>query len=140
MCKNSKTVIYLGASYLLVHTVLSVHVGTISSVLSLTNKMSIRIIMVLFLMASWASNIVDGAEPVYLKVLEGFEGFYLKDVVLMLLRKIYGLCRAAMAFWKEMLQAFKSMKFEHSTADPCMYYKWTIVGFLIVWLCMFWNE
>ena len=111
-----------------------------------TNDMSIRIIMVLALMAGWASKIVDvkgaflrgefedGAEPVYLKVPEGFEKFYPKNVVLMLLRTIYGLCEAAMAFWKEMLKAFRSMNFERSTADPCLYYKWTTAGFLIVWL------
>jgi len=93
--------------------------------------------MILALMASWASNIVDvkgaflqgkfegRAEPVYFKVPEGFEGFYPKNVVLMLLRTIYGLSEAAIAFWKEILKAFKSMKFKRSTADPCMYYKWT---------------
>lgn len=111
-----------------------------------TNDMSIRIIMVLALMAGWASKIVDvkgaflrgefeeGAEPVYLKVPEGFEKFYPTNSVLLLLRTIYGLCEAAMAFWKEMLKAFRSMKFERSTADPCMYFKWTAAGFLIVWL------
>jgi len=52
----------------------------------------------------------------------------------MLLKTIYGLCEAAMAFWKEMLKAFKAMKFARSTADPCMYYKWTAAGFFIVWL------
>ena len=110
-----------------------------------TNGMSIRIIMVLALMANWARKIVDvkgaflrgefkdrAVRPFYLKVPEGCEGFYLKNVFLMLLRMIYGLCEAAMAFLKEMLKAFKSMKFECSTADPCMYYKWTAAGFLIV--------
>jgi len=50
------------------------------------------------------------------------------------LKTIYGLCEAAMAIWKEMLKAFKAMKFARGTADPCMYYKWTAAGFLIVWL------
>ena len=123
-----------------------VHYDGASIAAPVTNDMSIRIIMVLALMAGWASKIVDvkgaflrgefedGAEPVYLKVPEGFEQFYPKNVVLMLLKTIYGLCEAAMAFWKEMLKAFKAMQFERSTADPCMYYKWTTAGFLIVWL------
>ena len=123
-----------------------VHYDGASIAAPVTNDMSIRIIMVLALMAGWASKIVDvkgaflrgefedGAEPVYLKVPEGFEKFYPKNVVLMLLRTIYGLCEAAMAFWKEMLKAFRSMNFERSTADPCLYYKWTTAGFLIVWL------
>jgi len=62
----------------------------------------------------------DGAEPVYLKVLEGFKQYYLRNVVLMVLRTIYSLCEAAIAFWKEMLKAFKAMKFKRSTADPCL--------------------
>jgi len=90
-----------------------------------TNDTSIRIIMVLALMAGWASKIIevkgaflrgefeDRAEPVYLKVPEGLEGYYPRNVVLMLLKTIYGLCEAAMAFWKEMLKAFKAMKFAH---------------------------
>ena len=99
--------------------------------------------MDLALMAGWARKIVDikgaflhgkfeeGAEPVYLKVPEGFkgfEGFYTRNVVLMLLRTIYGPYEAAMAFWKEI----KAMKFEQSTADPCLSYKWTAAGFLFV--------
>ena len=39
-----------------------------------------------------------------------------------------------MAFWKEMLKAFKATEFMCSTADPCMYYKWTAAGFLFIWL------
>jgi len=49
-------------------------------------------------------------------------------------KMIYGLCGGAMAFWKEMLKTFKAMNFVHSTADLCIYYKWTAAGFLIVWL------
>ena len=56
-----------------------------------TNGMIIRIIMVLALMAGWASKIVDvkgaflrgefeeGAKPVYLKLPKGFERFYPSD-------------------------------------------------------------
>jgi len=58
---------------------------------------------------------------------------YTRNVVL-ILRIIYGLCEAAMKFWKEMLKAFRSMNFKHSSADPCLYYKWTTAEFLIVWL------
>jgi len=122
-----------------------VHYDGASIAAPVINNMSIRIIMVLAVMAGWASKIIDvkgaflhgefedGAEPVYLKVPEGFKQFYPRNVVLMLLKTIYGLCEAAMAFWKEMLKAFKAMKFACSTADPFMYYKWTAAGFLIVW-------
>jgi hypothetical protein len=38
-----------------------------------------------------------------------------------------------MAFWKKLLQAFQSMNFERSKADPCLDYAWTKQG-LVIWL------
>jgi len=110
-----------------------------------TNDMSIRIIMVLALMAGWIAKIVDvkGAflhgefeqddEPIYMGVPQGFESHYEDDVVLLLGRTIYGLKNAARAFWKELLKAFSKMDCERSKADPCMYFQWTAIG-LMVWL------
>ena len=110
-----------------------------------TNDMSIRTVMVLALMAGWTAKIIDvkgaflhgefdeGMEPVYMAVPEGFEKKYDGNVVLKLLKTIYGLKNAAKAFWKELLRAFKAMGCERSDADPCMYYKWTALG-LLVWL------
>ena len=43
------------------------------------------------------------------KVPEGFEYIYGSDVVLMLLKTIYGLKNAAKAFWNELLRAFGAM-------------------------------
>ena len=111
-----------------------------------TNDMSIRIIMVLALMAAWTAKIVDvkGAflhgefeeddEPIYMGVPQGFERHYESDVVLLLLKTIYGLKNAARAFWKELLKAFTKIGCERSKADPCMYYEWTALGYLLVWL------
>ena len=111
-----------------------------------TNDMSIRIVMVLALMAGWISQILDvkgaflhgefeeGEEPIYMEVPQGFEKYYGPDVVLLLLKTIYGLKQAAKAFWTELLKAFGSMGCERSKADPCMYYQWTVGGSLMVWL------
>ena len=105
-----------------------------------TNNMSIRVIMVLTLMVGWIAKIVDvkgvflhggfdeGTEPVCMDVHEGFEKHYDNQVVLLLLKTIYGLNNAAKAFWKEILKAFGAMKCKRSNADPCMYYKWDAAG------------
>ena len=98
-----------------------------------TNDMSIRIMMVLALMAGWIAKIIDvkgaflheyfdeGTEPLYMAVPEGFGNQYDNQVVLLLLKTIYGLKNSAKEFWKELLKAFGAMKFKRSDADPCMY-------------------
>ena len=37
-----------------------------------------------------------------------------------------------MAFWQELLKCMKSMKMERSTADPCLYFKWTEHGLVLI--------
>ena len=68
-----------------------------------------------------------------MQIPQGFEEFYSKDEVLYLKRTIYGLKQAALAFWKELLQAFKNMGFYRSPADPCLYVKNTSNG-LVIWI------
>ena len=80
----------------------------------------------------------------YLKVPQGFECKYSKEVVLWLLKTLYGTKQAAMAFWKELLKCMRHLGFERSGADPCLYFKWTVTG-LVVWLswiddCMVWGK
>ena len=55
-------------------------------------------------------------------------------VVLLLLKTIYGTVQAAMAFFKELMKAFKHLKYNRSAADLCLHYKWSEDGKLIVWL------
>jgi hypothetical protein len=50
-----------------------------------------------------------------------------------LLQTIYGLKQSAKAFWVKLLKSFKSMGFERSKADPCLYFAWTING-LVLWV------
>lgn len=101
-----------------------------------TNSATIRIVLVLMLMATWMGILLDvnGAflhgeftdgEKIYMKVPKGMEKHYPKDVVLLLRKCIYGLKQAAMAFWKRLLICMRSMGFEHSMSDPCLYYRWT---------------
>lgn len=123
-----------------------VHFDGSSIAAPVTNELSVRILIVMMLMSNWTGHVLDvkgaflrgefepGLPPMYMKVPEGFEKFYPKDCVLRLLRTIYGLKEAAMAFWKEMLKAFGHMGYERSNADSCLYFKWTAAGFLIAWL------
>ena len=109
-----------------------------------TNDVTIRIMLVLMLMAGWHAEVVDvkGAflhgkfedgEIMYMEVPEGFKQHYGAGMVLLLLRTIYGLKQAAMAFWRELLKAMLSMNFRRSKADPCLYFQWTAAG-LVIWL------
>ena len=79
-----------------------------------TNDATIRICLVLMLMAGWVRELLDvkgaflhGAfddgEQIYMSVPEGFEEYYPAGVVLLLLRTIYELRQAAMAFWRMIL-------------------------------------
>jgi hypothetical protein len=74
----------------------------------------------------------DG-HKMFLEVPQGFEEYYPKDCVLLLLKTLYGTIQAAMAFWKKLFEAFKNMKHKRSKADPCLYFAWTEVG-LVLWM------
>jgi hypothetical protein len=110
-----------------------------------SNEVTIRIVFTLMLMAGWVGELLDvkGAflhgdfedeEDVYMKVPQGFESYYDPRIyVLLLLQTLYGLKQAARAFWNKLLMAFRSMGFNRSKADPCLYFDWTPTG-LVVWL------
>jgi hypothetical protein len=102
--------------------------------------------MVLMLMAGWAAAMTDvkgafligefeNGEEMYAQVPQGFEHKWDPNIfVLFLLRTVYGTKQTAAMFWKQLLQAMQSMKFEKSKVDPCLYYKWGSKMGLILWL------
>jgi Reverse transcriptase (RNA-dependent DNA polymerase) len=63
-----------------------------------------------------------------MEVPEGFERFYPRNIVLLLLKTIYGLKQAAFEYWLELLKTVKAMKLQRCNADPCVYFKWTDNG------------
>ena len=76
-----------------------------------TNNTTVRVVMVLALTTGWLGLIVDvlgvflkgeldfkGKERMYLKVPQGFESKYSKEVVVWLLKAFYGTNQAAMIF------------------------------------------
>jgi hypothetical protein len=91
-------------------------------------------------MANWQGQIVDvnlhgefeDSKVIYMKVPHGFEKFYLDDVALKLKKCIYGLKKAAMAFWHQLLLHMKSMEMMRSTTDPCLYHKWGEEGLVLI--------
>ena len=110
--------------------------------LSLMN--TIRVFLVLSNIFRWTNELVDvkGAflcgnfqheKPIYMKVLKGFEQNYSGDVLLLLLRTIFGLKQAARAFWWELTAVLHDMGYLHLPDDPCLYYSWMMTG-LVIWL------
>jgi hypothetical protein len=96
------------------------------------------------LLAKWYLELIDvkGAflhgefeegETLYMEIPEGFEQYYPAGFIWLLLRTIYGLKQAAVAFWKQLILAFASMNYCRSKADPCLYFDWKIDG-LVVWI------
>ena len=108
-----------------------------------TSDVTIRVILVLMIMADWSDYLADvnGAflmgdfedddEEIYMEIPKGFEKKYALDKVLRLLKTIYGLKQAARMFWKLLLKAMRVMKFEMSKVDPCLYWKRTKNGLVI---------
>ncbi len=106
---------------------------TISS--PVTNSATIRIVLVLMVMADMIAYVVDvqgallhgefeDSKKIHMKIPNWFEKYFLADSVLLLLKCLYGLKQAAKAFWRQLLHAAKAMGLMQSNADPCLYFKW----------------
>merc|ERR1712127_842330 len=71
-------------------------------------------------------------KEIYTEVPQGWEGYYSNTAVLKLLKCIYELKQAAMAFWVELLKCMKDMGMKRSNADPCLYYNWSENGLALM--------
>ena len=110
-----------------------------------TNDVSVRVLLVLMLMANFTSYIVDvqgaflhgefdNGQVVYCKIPEGFESLYDPSKYCWRLKKTaYGLKQAARMFWNKLLEVMKELGFTRSRCDPCVYWKWTTNG-LLLWV------
>jgi hypothetical protein len=99
------------------------------------NLITIRVVIVLIVMCSWYTHIVDvegafllgrfeNGERILVKVPEPFRKWYPSYVLLWLFRTIYGTKQAAMTFWKQACKGMDHMGYERSKADPCLFYCW----------------
>jgi hypothetical protein len=99
-----------------------------------TNSATIRIVLMLMVMADMLAHVVDvkGAflhgeiedgEIIHMKAPQGFEKHISEGSALFLKKFLYGLKQAAKAFWRQLLHATSAMGFKQSIADPCLYYR-----------------
>jgi hypothetical protein len=121
-----------------------VHFDPQSIAAPVVSMMTIRIVFVLMIMAGWHGHVVDvrGAflkgefgdgETLYLHVPQGMEKHYGDKVYLKLQKTLYGLKQAAYRFWLFLLTIVRDIGCQRSKADPCLYFKWTEDGSLILW-------
>jgi len=91
-----------------------------------TNSATIRIVLMLMIMASMLAHVVDvksafeDGEGMHMKVPQGYEKNFPEGSVLFFLKclYLYGLKQAAKAFWRQLLRAASAMGLKQSMADP----------------------
>jgi len=104
---------------------------------------TIHIVLCLIVMMNWFATLLDvhGAfltgefkedMELYMEIPQGFEKYYPEGWVLLLLKTIYGLKQSAKMFWLKLLSVMKILSFRQSKADPCLYYKWTGIGLVLI--------
>ena len=109
------------------------------------SEITIRICLVLMLMAGYYAEVIDvcGAfllgsfqpeHKMWIEVPQGFEKFYPPGTVLLLMKTLYGTRQAAIQFWKLTVAAFKAMKYTRSKADACLQFMWSKTGHLVLWI------
>jgi hypothetical protein len=70
-----------------------------------------------------------------MEIPQGFQKFYSGNSVLLLRKTLHGTKQAAKAFWLKLLEALRSMKYDRSKADPCLYFCNAEHG-LVIWLSL----
>ena len=104
---------------------------------------SIMVLLTLIVMLDWAAELCDvngafllgdfEAElNMFMFIPQGFEKYYPKDFVLKLIRPIYGCKQSAKRFWIKLLTVLNLMKFMRGAADPCVYFRWTADGLVLI--------
>jgi len=108
------------------------------------NEITIMIVLIIAVMTGNIAWLVDVMaaflgghmmenEKVHMHVPEGWAHLFPPNVVLLLLKTLYGTVQSAHRFWLETGKAVDYMGFEKSRVDPCLYYKWTDGG-LVLWI------
>jgi hypothetical protein len=84
--------------------------------------------------AAFLNGEFEDGETIYMVVPLGFEQYYdPKTTILLLVRTLYGLVQAAIAFWHKLVLAFAKIGFKRSKADPCVFCNWTKAG-IVIWM------
>jgi hypothetical protein len=99
-----------------------------------TNRMTIKLVLMLMLTSGSIAHVVDvkGAflhgkfedgEKIYIKITLGFREFYDDNTILLLKKCLYGLKQAAMAFYRKLHAGASKIGLKRSSVEPCLYYK-----------------
>ena len=115
------------------------HYDATATAAPVVNEATIFIVLIVMVMGGMYAELMDvrGAflhgtfpdgETLYMSVPQGFENYYGNEVVLLLLKTIYGLKQAAYAYWTALLAVLKKIGLQRSKADPCLYFRWTKNG------------
>ena len=68
-----------------------------------------------------------------MEVPQVMEKYHPVNVLLLLLRTVYGPIQSSTQFWKELLRSFRFKKYTRNQADPCLYFIWVNVD-LVIWI------
>ena len=123
------------------------HFDSASTAGLVTNNTTIRVVLVLMLLADLTTRIygVKGAflkgkfegRRVFMEVPQGMKHHYWDMAVLRLVKPICGLKYAALLFWQRLLEIMKNIWHEQSVSDPCMYFSMKRNGESVIWLSWF---
>lgn len=106
---------------------------TICIVMILMVTMALWWVELLDVQGAFLMGVMDPKMQCYLQVPKGFEQFYPSNIVLHLLKTLYGLKQSANKFWKMLVMAMRHMGCNRSKANHCLFFKWTIHG-LVLWV------
>ena len=70
-----------------------------------------------------------------MEVPQVMERYHPVNVLLLLLRTVYGPRQASTQFWKELLRSFRFKKYTRNQADPYLYFRW-VKRELVIWTSM----
>jgi hypothetical protein len=91
-------------------------------------------IHVLDVQGAFLNGDFEDGEKIYMVVPREFEKYYDPNpTILLLVRTLYGLIQAAIAFWRKLVLSFAKMGFKRSKADSCLFYRWTSNG-VVLWM------
>jgi Reverse transcriptase (RNA-dependent DNA polymerase) len=94
------------------------------------SDVSVRILFVIAALSGWPMHGM-AVEAAFLHgEFEDGETIYM--TVPQLLKTLYGLIPAALAFWRKLVKAFLHIGFTRCLADTCLFYKWTKNG-IVIW-------
>ncbi len=111
------------------------------------NDVTLRVIMMLYLLYKYDSKIIDVEtaflygdleEQIYMKIPEGLQEYTQvpEDACVELNKSIYGLVQAARQWWKKLMQLLtEKLGFTCSKVDPCLLYRENKKG--MVYMCLY---